>query len=235
MSKSRGNVIAPDDLVERYGADTVRGYLMFGWRWDQGGLWDSQGIEGVVRFLNRVWDCILAPGFDKEGEPTAEAVRGLRRKVHQSIRKGTEDMETFSFNTFIANLMELNNAILKAKDTPLYGTSAWDEAVEALLLMLAPACPHIAEELWTRSGRPYSIHLQDWPTWEQAVAAEDLITLVVQVNGRVRDRVEVPADVDEATAQKLALETEGAERHTAGKKVVKVIFVPRRLVNIVVR
>ena len=94
MSKSRGNVISPDDLVERYGTDTVRGYLMFGWRWDQGGLWDSQGIEGVVRFLNRAWDCILGPGFDGQDEPTADAIRSLRRKVHQSIRKGTEDMET---------------------------------------------------------------------------------------------------------------------------------------------
>jgi leucyl-tRNA synthetase len=235
MSKSRGNVIAPDDLVECYGADTVRGYLMFGWRWDQGGLWDSQGIEGVVRFLNRVWDCILEPGFDGAGEPSAEATRNLRRKAHQAIRKGTEDMESFNFNTYIANLMELNNAMLKAKDTPVYDTDAWEEAVEALLLMLAPACPHIAEELWTQSGRPYSVHLQAWPAWNEAVAAEELITLVVQVNGRVRDRVEVPVDVDETTAQRLALETEGAARHITGKNVSKVIFVPGRLVNIVVR
>ena len=131
--------------------------------------------------------------------------------------------------------MELNNTLLKAKDTPLYGTDAWQEAVQALLLMLAPACPHVAEELWTRTGRPYSIHLQAWPTWDEAVAAEELITLAVQVNGRVRDRVEVPVDVDEETAQRLALETEGAERHTAEKQILKVIFVPGRLVNIVVR
>jgi leucyl-tRNA synthetase len=235
MSKSRGNVIAPDDLLERYGADTVRGYLMFGWRWDQGGPWDSQGIEGVVRFLNRVWDCVLEPGEAHDVPPDEKAVRSLRRKVHQAIRKGTEDMEAFSFNTYLANLMELNNAMLKAKETPAYGTEAWDEAVEALLLMLAPACPHIAEELWVRTGRPYSIHLQAWPTWDEAVAAEEMITLVVQVNGRVRDRVEVPVDVDEERARSLALETEGAKRHVSGKQVVKVIVVPGRLVNIVVR
>jgi leucyl-tRNA synthetase len=235
MSKSRGNVIALDDLVERYGADTVRGYLMFGWRWDQGGPWDSQGIEGVVRFLHRVWDCVLEPGH-QGGAPADEgAVRSLRRKVHQSIRKGTADMETFSFNTYIANLMELNNAMLKAKETPVYGTEAWPEAVDTLLLMLAPACPHIAEELWARIGRPYSVHLQAWPTWDEAVAAEETITLVVQVNGKVRDRVRVPVDVDQETARALALETEGAQRHTAGKQVVKVIVVPGRLVNIVVR
>jgi leucyl-tRNA synthetase len=235
MSKSRGNVIAPDDLVSRYGADTVRGYLMFGWRWDQGGPWDSQGIEGIVRFLNRVWDGVLEPGYSGVEQASEEAIRNLRRKVHQSIRKGTEDMEAFSFNTYIANLMELNNNMLKAKDTPVYGTWAWDEAVESLLLMLAPACPHVAEELWMRIGRPYSIHLQPWPTWDEDVAAEDMITLAVQVNGKVRDRLEVPADVAEETARALALETEGAQRHTVGKQLVKVIVVPGRLVNIVVR
>ena len=235
MSKSRGNVIAPDELVERYGADTVRGYLMFGWRWDQGGPWDSQGIEGVVRFLNRVWDCVLEPGYGGDQQPNDKAIRDLRRKVHQSIRKGTEDMESFSFNTFIANLMELNNAMLKAKDSPVYGTAAWDEAVEALLRMLAPACPHIAEELWMKTGRPYSIHTQAWPQWDEQVAAEEMLTLVVQVNGKVRDRVEVPVGVDQETARALALQTEGVQRHSEGKEIVKVIVVPGRLVNVVVR
>ena len=235
MSKSRGNVIAPDDLVERYGADTVRGYLMFGWRWDQGGPWDSQGIEGVVRFLNRAWDTVLGTGGESEARPDDEAVRDLRRKVHQSIRRGTEDMESFSFNTYIANLMELNNAMLKARETAAYGTEAWEEAVEALLLMLAPACPHIAEEMWARTGRPYSIHQQPWPVWDPEVAAEETITLPVQVNGKVRDRIQVPVDIDDETARALALETEGAQRHMADKQVVKVIVVPGRLVNIVVR
>ncbi len=234
MSKSKGNVIAPDDLVERYGADTVRAYLMFGWRWDQGGPWDPQGIEGVVRFLNRVWDCVLEPVEPGAEQPDEQTARSLRRKVHQSIRKGTEDMESFSFNTYIANLMELNNAMLKVKKA-LYGTDAWEEAVETLLLLLAPACPHIAEELWTRTGRPYSVHLQRWPEWDEAVAAEETTTLVVQVNGKVRDRVQVPVDVDDETARTLALATEGAKRHTKGKEIVKVIVVPGRLVNIVVK
>jgi leucyl-tRNA synthetase len=235
MSKSRGNVIAPDDLVERYGADTVRGYLMFGWRWELGGPWDSKGIEGVVRFLSRVWDCVLEPGPGGGAQPGDAVVRELRRRVHQAVRKGTEDMESFSFNTSIANLMELNNTMLKAKDTPAYGTPAWDEAVEALLLMLAPACPHVAEELWVRTGRPYSIHQQAWPTWDEEIAAEETITLVVQVNGKVRDRIDVPVDVDREKAQELALATDGARRHTASKEILKVVVVPGRLVNIVVR
>jgi leucyl-tRNA synthetase len=235
MSKSRGNVIAPDDLLARYGADTVRAYLMFGWRWDQGGPWDSQSIEGVVRFLNRAWDCILEAGYEGDDDSDEKAIRDLRRKVHQCIRKGTEDMESFSFNTYVANLMELTNAMLKAKDSPLYGTEAWNEAAETLLLLLAPACPHFAEELWARTGRPYSVHQQAWPIWDEAVAAEEVITLVVQVNGKVRDRIEVAADVDEETARSLALGSEGALRHTAGKQVVSVVYVPGRLVNIVVR
>ncbi|MGC9334868.1 MAG: leucine--tRNA ligase [Anaerolineae bacterium] len=235
MSKSRGNVIAPDDLVERYGADTVRGYLMFGWRWDQGGPWDSQGIEGMTRFLNRVWDCVLTPGYAGEDQADEAAVRNLRRKVHQSIRGCTEDMETFSFNTYVAKLMELNNTMLKAKEAPVYGTEAWQEGVEALLLMLSPACPHVTEELWSRTGKPYSIHQQSWPTWDPDVAAEESITLPIQVNGKVRDRIQVPVDVDEETVRTMALATEGAQRHLSGKSVVKVILVPGRLVNIVVK
>jgi len=234
MSKSRGNVISPDDLVARYGADTVRGYLMFGWRWDQGGPWDSKGIEGVVRFLHRVWDCVQQPGAGRDLPPDEGAIRALRRRVHQAIRKATRDMEEFSFNTYIANLMELNNTMLRAKDTAVYGSGAWDEAVVALLLLLAPACPHIAEELWARTGRPYSIHTQSWPEWDDEVAAEEMITLIVQVNGKVRDRVEVPVDVDDETARALALQTEGATRHISGKTVRKVVVVPGRLVNIVV-
>ncbi len=235
MSKSRGNVVAPDELVARYGADTVRGYLMFGWRWDQGGPWDSKGIEGIARFLNRVWDCAVEPGHSGDQKADESTVRSLRRKVHQAIRRGTADMEAFSFNTYIANLMELNNALLKAKETPAYGTPAWDEAIGAMLLMLAPACPHIAEELWLRTGHHYSIHDQTWPAYDDAVAAEDLVTLVVQVNGKVRDRIEVPAGIGEETARSLALATEGAMRHIEGRQVASVIVIPGRLVNIVVR
>jgi leucyl-tRNA synthetase len=235
MSKSRGNVIAPDSLVDRYGADTVRGYLMFGWRWDQGGPWDSQGIEGVVRFLHRGWENVLEPGPGGETPPAKDQVRALRRKVHQAIRRGTEDMQSFGFNTYIANLMELNNAMLKAKEAGLGRTEAWSEAVEALLLMLAPACPHIAEELWARTGRAYSIHAQAWPAWDEAIAAEDTVTIPVQVNGRVRDRIQVPVGVDQETMRSLALETEGAQRHLHDKAIVQVVVVPGRLINIVAK
>jgi len=241
MSKSRGNVVLPDDLIQRYGADTVRAYLMFGWRWEQGGPWDPQGIEGVWRWLNRVWSCVLElppptppHGGGEKGGNVGE-VRALQRKTHQTIRAVTQDMEDFAFNTIIARLMELTNALMKARETSLYGTDAWEEAVESLLLMLAPCCPHIAEELWTRTGRPYSVHQQSWPEYDEALAAEELITLAVQINGKLRDRLEVPVDISEEEAKGLALASDGAQRHLKGLEVKKVIYVPGRLVNIVAK
>ena len=233
MSKSRGNVVAPDDLVERYGADTVRGYLMFGWRWDQGGPWDPHGIEGVYRWLHRVWNLVLEPG-GAEGTPTDKEIANLRRWTHKTIRRVTDDMEDFAFNTIIAGLMEFTNALLKAKGTPVYGTEAWEEAIETLLLLLAPCCPHVAEELWARTGRPYSIHQQSWPQYNPDLAAEEMITLVVQVNGKVRARLEVPADITEEAAREAALSDANVQRHVGGKEIRKVIYVPGRLVNIVV-
>jgi leucyl-tRNA synthetase len=235
MSKSRGNVVLPDDLVEQFGADTVRAYLMFGWRWEQGGPWDPNGIEGVVRWLNRVWTCVLeepATSDRRQAASTDDAI-ALRRKTHQTIAAVTKDMESFSFNTAIARLMELTNALMKAKETAVHGTEAWQEAVESLVLMLAPCCPHVAEELWAHIGGSYSVHQQSWPVWSEELAAEEVITLVVQVNGKVRDRLEVPVDIGEEEAKELALTSDGVQRHVEGLTVRKVIYVPGRLVNIV--
>ncbi len=236
MSKSRGNVIAPDDLVARYGADTVRAYLMFGWRWDQGGPWDSQGIEGVVRWLQRMWNLVLESesASQRVGEPASRReVADLQRWTHKTIRRVTDDMEEFAFNTIIAGLMEFTNALVKAKGTSLYGTQTWDEAVETLLLLLAPCCPHIAEELWARTGRPYSVHQQSWPAFDADLAAEEIVTLIVQINGKLRARIEVPADITEEAAREAALSDENVQRHIGDKEVRKVIYVPGRLVNVV--
>jgi len=232
MSKSRGNVVSPDELIAEYGADTVRGYLMFGWRWDQGGPWDPQGIQGVYRWLHRIWTLVLEPG-DADGDPTEEQIADLQRATHQTIESVTEDMETFSFNTAIARLMEYTNTLQKAKRTPCYRTEAWDEAVETLLLLLAPSCPHIAEELWDRLGRPYSIHEQPWPAFDPDLAAEEMITLVVQVNGKLRARLEVPADISEEEAKEAAMSDDNVQRHMEGRDVKRLIYVPGRLVNVV--
>ncbi len=238
MSKSRGNVIAPDDLVQQYGADVVRGYLMFGFRWDQGGPWNSTGVLGIQRFLERVWTLVteappLPPPTVREDDDAQ--VRALRRKQHQTIRKVTQDLERFSFNTMVAALMEYTNHMVKAKETPAAQTAAWDEAAKTLLLLMAPSFPHISEELWARIGRAGSIHQQAWPTWDEALAAEEIITIVVQVNGKVRDRFEAAADIGEAEAKEKALATAGAQKHLDGKQPLKVIYIPGRLVNIVVK
>ena len=236
MSKSRGNVIAPDDLVKTYGADTVRTYLMFFSRWEQGGPWDSQGIKGPRRFLEDVWDLVMdePEPAASVAEPTEEAVRELRRQTHQTIRKVTEDLGTFSFNTAVSTLMEMRNALQDARRTELSGTPAWHEAIESLLLLLAPIAPHIVEELWQRLGKAYSIHLQDWPAWDEAIAAEEMITLVVQVNGKLRDRIQVPAEISEKKAVELALASENVQRYIEDATPRKMIYVPKKLVNIVV-
>jgi len=235
MSKSRGNVIAPDDLVERYGADTVRAYLMFGWRWDQGGPWDSQGIEGVVRWLQRVWNLVLDESADQRGgKPTVKEIADLQRWTHKTIKRVTDDMEAFTFNTIIAGLMEFTNALIKTQGTSVCGTETWAEAIETLLLLLAPCCPHIAEELWARTGRPYSVHQQSWPKFDADLAADEVITLIVQINGKLRARIEASADITEEEAREAALSDENIRRHIGDKEVRRIIYVPGRLVNVVV-
>ncbi|MGQ9625496.1 MAG: leucine--tRNA ligase, partial [Anaerolineae bacterium] len=237
MSKSRGNVVDPDDLVQRYGADTFRTYLMFIGPWDEGGPWSSRGIEGVWRFMNQVWRLVLekpekieTQDFNRE-----HAERELKRWIHGTIRDVTERMEAFRFNTMVSKLMEFANYLSKAKNTPLYGTELWDEGIRTLLLLMAPSAPHITEELWVRLGKPYSIHQQSWPVWDERLASEEFMTLLVQVNGKLRDKIEVPAGIGEEKAKELALKSERVQRHLQGKKIVKTIFAEGRLVNIVVR
>jgi len=232
MSKSRGNVIAPDKLVARYGADTVRAYLMFFARWDLGGPWNSSGIEGSVRWIRRVWNLFTEPA--QPGTLNPETTRNLRRKLHQTLRQVTHDFETFEFNTIISALMELLNEMYKARENGASGTEVWDEAQDIYLRMLAPVAPHVAEELWAYLGMPYSIHNQSWPEVDEAAAAEEQITLVVQVNGKVRDRISVSVDISEEKAKKLALSSEAVEKYLQGKEPRKVILVPGKLVNIVV-
>ena len=232
MSKSRGNVVAPDALVARYGADTVRAYLMFFARWDLGGPWNSSGIEGSVRWVRRVWT--LFTESTPKGNPKPDTIRSLRRKVHQTLRNVTHDFENFEFNTIISSLMELLNEMYKAREGGAAGTPEWDEAIDIYLRMMAPVTPHIAEELWVRMGKPYSIHNQSWPEVDDEAAAEDMITLVVQVNGKVRDRITVPVGIDDEQAKAIVLESEIVQKYLGGHTPRKIILVPRRLVNIVV-
>jgi len=242
MSKSRGNVVAPDDLVDRYGADTMRAFLMFFARWEQGGPWNPRGIEGAARWLRRVWNLFLEPAetaAEPTPEPTPEVIAGLRRKLHQTLRQVTADFEAFSFNTIVAALMELLNEMmaLRTQGAANPPTSpAWEEAKDVYVRMLAPVAPHIAEELWEEMGQREkhgSIHVQPWPAVDEEAARAEEITLVVQINGKLRDRVTAPVGLGDEEMKERALATEGARRFLEGLTVRKVIVVPGRLVNIV--
>ena len=169
-----------------------------------------------------------------KGNPSPETLRSLRRKVHQTLRRVTHDFETFEFNTIVSSLMELLNEMYRARELGAGGSAEWKEAQDIYLRMLAPVSPHIAEELWGIQGRSYSIHQQAWPVVDQAAAAEEEITLVVQVNGKVRDRITVPVGISEEEARQLALSSEIVLKHLEGKSPRKVILVPGKLVNIVV-
>ncbi|MBI1886601.1 MAG: leucine--tRNA ligase [Chloroflexi bacterium] len=233
MSKSRGNVVAPDEQVSRYGTDTFRCYLMFLGPWDEGGPYAFEGITGIWRWLNRVWNLALSEPPAGAADPVA--VREMRRVTHKTVRRVTEDLERFRFNTMLAALMEMTNHLTKARESGPVDAAAWDESIDSLLRMTAPAAPHIAEELWTRTGRPYSVHQQSWPTWDADLTQEEEITLVVQVNGKVRDRLQVPADIEEALAREMALASPRVQAHIGGRDVLRVVYVPGKLVNVVVR
>ncbi len=233
MSKSRGNVIAPDVLVDKYGADTVRAYLMFFARWEMGAPWDSQGIEGSARWIRRTWT--LFTDLTQPGVASDEAKKNLRRKVHQTLRKVTRDFENFEFNTIISALMELLNEMYKAREAGVAGSDAWKEAQEIYLKMLAPIAPHIAEELWTgQLGKPYSIHQQSWPKVDEAAAKEESIEIPVQVNGKLRDKIIVPAEASEEQIKSAALASDNVQKYLDGKEPRKVIVANKKLVNIVV-
>ena len=233
MSKSRGNVIDPDEQVRRYGADAVRAYLMFGYRWSEGGPWNPKNIHGVVRWLNRVWSLVLETADARPTGDDPQAARALERKMHQTIRQVSHDLDNFEFNTVISALMEFTNQLYDARQAGLAGSEIFRTAIENLLLLMAPATPHIAEELWARLGKPYSIHAQRWPEYDPAKAAEEQVVLVVQVNGKVRDRITVPAGISEQEAKERALASETVRRFIQGKEPKRIIVVPGRLVNIV--
>jgi leucyl-tRNA synthetase len=263
MSKSRGNVQAPDELVARYGADTVRAFLMFIGPWDQGGPWNPTGIDGIQRWLGRVWGAALpsgpdvrrampsgsvpgipaqgtfgdmpgtAPGADEVLGTVEELTRALRRAAHVTIDAVTTDIEELHFNTAISKLMELTNAIVRARESGLAGSDAYAEAIDALLRLLAPIAPHVAEELWERRGQPYSIHVQPWPVADPALVAAETIELPVQVDGRLRDRLVVTPDTPAEEIERMALASEHVQRYLAGRAPARVVQIPGRLVNVV--
>ena len=232
MSKSKGNVVPIDEMVDTYGADTARTFILFVGPPDLDADWNDQGVEGSFRFLKRVWRLVMEEVA--AGELSGEAERQLRRKTHQTIKKVTEDVERFHFNTAVSACMELCNALVAHKES--HGlTPALEEGLRMLLLVLAPIAPHITEELWSKVGDGDSVHKQGWPEWDEELATEEVFTLIVQINGKVRDKVEVPVTIAEEEAIQLALGQENIQRWLSGKGIQKTIYVPGRLVSIVVK
>jgi len=235
MSKSRGNVINPDDVVGIMGADAVRVFLMFIGPWDQGGPWSNVGINGVARWLNRIWG-IASEKYVTSADSVLdhEMESETQQAVHKTIKKVYEDLDKFKFNTAIAALMELSNHLTKVWNAKNVSVEVWNDSIKQFLLMLAPIAPHLSEELWEMNGYEFSIHNQNFPDWEESLVVDESITLIVQINGKLRDTISVDSGISEEMAQEAAMSSEKIQGHINGTTVKKVIYVPDRLINIVV-
>jgi leucyl-tRNA synthetase len=223
MSKSRGNVVGPDEYVRRYGADTLRMFSMFMGPWTDGADWDAAGMDGVSRFLHATWRLALSAPVPGEPDPA------LKRDIHRAIQKVTTDVENYHFNTAVSALMVLRTRLAESAGPTR------DEGLRTLILLLAPFAPFVSEELWARRGGEYSVHTQAWPTFDEKIVRADRVVLVVQVDGRMRDRLDVPAGLSERDAEAAALASPKIQERLRGREKVKVIVVPDRLVSIVTR
>ncbi|MBM4142310.1 MAG: leucine--tRNA ligase [Lentisphaerae bacterium] len=244
MSKSKGNVVSPDRLIAQYGADTVRLYTLFLGPPEKDAEWDDRGIEGAHRFLRRVWRRVYenrdalraARGLRPDPDAMDAAERDLHRKTHETIRQVTRDMEgAFHFNSAIARIMELVNAMDAcgpAADGGAQRKAVYRAAAETVVLLISPFAPHVAEELWVQLGHAPGILAADWPAADHAALSRDEVEIVVQVNGKVRGRVTLPADAGRAAVERAALDVPGVRKHLEGRTVRKVVVVPGRLVSI---
>jgi leucyl-tRNA synthetase len=246
MSKSKGNVVSPEEIINTYGADTARLFILFASPPEKDLEWSDQGVEGSYRFLNRVWrlvagyaDQVTGIVVPKPFPAVSGAERELRRWTHYAVRKVTQDIETrFNFNTAISAIMELVNALYhyQARVAPeQQDLRVVKEGLESLILLLAPFTPHIAEELWSAIGHPDSVHLQSWPACDEAALVEDEVTVVIQVNGRVREKVQVPAGLTSQALQEKVLAMERVKKLYQDKQLIKVVAIPDKLVSLAVK
>jgi leucyl-tRNA synthetase len=243
MSKSKGNVVTPDEAKAQYGADALRMFLLFVAPFNADVNWSSEGMQGSVRFLTRVFKLVseLLPLFDSDWkaliklEELDEPAKKLRRATHQTIQKCTDDINRFQFNTYVSWLMKYSNAIgdLQMKQPSRAFGLAVSEALESLILLLAPGAPHSADELWEQIGGKGFTYEQPWPTFDPKLTVEDSTPITVQVNGKLRDVLQMPVGAPEADVVEAAQASPKVQAHLEGKTIRKIIFVPGKLVNIV--
>src|SRR5208282_1379365 len=226
MSKSKGNVVTPDAMVDKYGADALRLWELYMGPFDEDTNWNEDGVAGTVKFLRRVWSVMR--GYVEAGGPDGTPDANTLREVHKTIQVVTDHIDRLRFNTALAALMSQLNLIARLKPEELSRF-----AIESYVLMLAPMAPHVAEEMWQALGHQGSIHLESWPRYDPELAKDRMVTVVVQVNGKVRERLQVGAGTAEEEVRALALNSEAVVRHLAGKPPRKVIYVPDKLVSIV--
>ena len=231
----RSNPLTPDPIVKKYGADTLRCYLMFLGPWDQGGDWSDSGINGIRRWFMKIWDLVNKDTLTIENNVSTNYDKELIRQSNILSKKIISDMKLSKFNTAIASLMEYVTELSKAFNSSQISKSAWLHSLERLLLHLAPMAPHISEELWQIMGKKYSIHNQKLPTFDESLTISDTIKLVLQVNGKLRDTVEIPLNLNQNEIEKLALESDNVQKHTSDKEIVKIIYVKDKLLNLVVK
>lgn len=240
MSKSRGNVISPDDYIKQYGSDVFRLYLMFGFSYSEGGPWSDEGIRAIARFVNRVERFIEKfietrqnPGKTKEEMEDAE--KELNYVRHYTIKHVTLDADKFEFNTAIARIMELVNALYKYEnEVEVKNMKFYEDVVRDFVKILAPFAPHFSEEMWERLGYEYSVFNQKWPEWDEKALEREMVEIAIQVNGKVRSKAQVPSNATDEELKQIALSDERVKSYLDGKEIKKVIIVKNRLVNIVV-
>jgi leucyl-tRNA synthetase len=228
MSKSRGNVVNPDEMMDQFGADAVRLYEMFMGPLEAAKPWSTRGVEGITRFLDRVWRLMVDEDGRLSAAVTTAAPSGEQQRVlHQTIKKVTEDVEALRFNTAIAQMMVFTNEMTKAEQRPR-------ALLEPFLLLLAPFAPHLSEELWERLGNRPSVSRQPWPSYDPALVVSERLTIPLQVNGKLRSKIEVPAEAEEAEIVALARQDPKLVEWLQGKPPRKIVYVPKKLVNFVV-
>jgi leucyl-tRNA synthetase len=236
MSKSKGNTIEPDEIIEQgYGADSIRIMELFLGPWNQTANWSVEGMGGAFRFLQRIWTLTQeSQDTSEQGDPEQSFEQNITKLAHKTIKTVTQDLHQLGFNTAIATLMEYVNELYKLKQQDHFANrKAWDFALSTLLQLVAPFAPHIAEELWAETGHEGSVHTSEWPGYDEALLIEATLTVIIQVNGKLRGEISVARDAEQATVEDAARNNPKVAKYLENQTIRKTIYVPNRLINFV--